>query len=319
MIKQTLYLSAALALSLASCTGSDTSNDTAQAENTLPITATYAFKASSEVKAIAASPNDVASWLGAIAVLGDNGYLRFSDIESVSSKAVSGNYNQIIGFDRPGAPALFAAVNEAGTWRGFLESSSTFDFSPAAIVGAPGKDAVICAPHGAATTTLKGVSGGALISYSVTISEDGILSLAAADSQSIKIAPVDYCAASPDGSVLVGTAKGLSRFAPDGTAVAKTKSVYMSAAFLDESTLIGVSHGKLFEIDAATLDARQQLSIKSGLSILGIENAGRVFVTPSPYGGAAFDDGVVFVTDADAPRVVAISRRFFLAQLNQIN
>ena len=312
-MKYTLYISAVLAISLAACSGQKDTNIQVEA---LPIKATYAFEAKSNAAMIAASPNDVASWLGAVAVLGQDGTLSFSDIEANRSNAVSGSYEQVIGFDRVKAPALFAAVNRNGNWRGFVESSDTFDFSPAAVVGAPDKSSIICAPtYGAAKDSLRAITGADLSHYNISISTDGILSLSKGDTHPTKLKGVKFCSTTRDGSIIAGTDEGLSRIAPDGIGIAVAKTMFSSAAVLDEKILLAVSKGRLFEVDSETLEVGRQLSIESGLSIGGIENVGKIYVTSAAFGGIAFNDGAVFVTDADSARVVVVSRRYFLSQL----
>jgi len=321
MIKQTLFLTAALTLSLAACTAADDSvtSDGSKIDSaglkSIEIAATYAFETRSDVAMLATSPNDVASWLGAVGVLGTDGQLRFSDIEAVSTKPVSGNYSMVIGFDRAKAPALFAAINPNGTWRGFVESSNTFDFSPVAIVGAPPGDTMICQPFGAATTTLSALSPEGLVTYSATISDDGVLTLNAGEPSAIKVKDPASCLAAPDGSVIVSEPDKTIRFGSDGTAIRVSRIRYSSLATLVDEVLLGVYDTNLYAIDAATLEPIKKLSIEAGMSIQGAESIGKVFVTPSPFGGTAFNEGAVFLTDADKDRVVVISRGYFLRQL----
>ena len=306
-----------MALSLATCTASNAPNDT-DAETGgragLEISATYAFATKSNAAMIAASPNDVASWLGAVAVLGQDGTLSFSDIEANRPNSVSGSYGQVIGFDRPGAPAFFAAVNQNGRWRGFVESSNTYDFTAAAIVGAPDQNGQICAPFGSATSQIQIVEDRRVTTYGAAISEDGVLTLSGG-AQTPRLKPIRYCASVPDGSFLAIMENGLSRMDSTGmNSIARTEDSYSAVSFLDDNTVLAVSDNALYALDR-TLKNRTRLSIAGGLSIGGIDNVGGVYVTPSPYGGTAFDGGVVFVMDAESPRVVAISRTYFLKQL----
>ncbi|WP_017930419.1 hypothetical protein [Robiginitomaculum antarcticum] len=318
MTKHALIISTAALLALSAC-GKSNSNkadtsDTDAAE-IMPITATYEFETRSKIAHIAFAPNDVASWLGALAMIGEDGALRFSDIEAINSTTASGRYRTAIGFDRPKAPALFAVLSEAGTWRGYVESSDTFDFSPSPIVGAPSADTIICTPYGSATTTLSTIRDEALVSYSSVISADGVLTLSAGKPRVTKISNTQYCVAGPDGSVLVASEAGLSRLAPDGLVIAKTKAQYSTAAYLDPDTIIAVSGGTLVQIAPETLGVTQRLAIDNGLSISGVEKIGAVFVATSPYGGTAFNEGAVFLTDAERPRVVVVSRRYFLNRI----
>ncbi len=71
-------------------------------------------------------------------------------------------------------------------------------------------------------------------------------------------------------------------------------------------------------IDGENLNAAYHLTIADGLSIRGVASADFVSATSAPFGGAAFSEGVIVLSDTSTPRLVFISLGYMSGRLSAV-
>lgn len=309
----TLYLAAA-ALTVSACSpyGAPPPQTEAQV-----LSATHAFDSKAPIAGLAFSPNDVASWLGAIAWVTDRGDLLISDIEGKAPKVQTGApYSDVIGTNRKGAPALFLALTEDGALRPFIEADNDGNFKAVPISSDAGRLKVLCKTASGITDTLTAITAsGDIEMYSVEIGDSVILrkagSVAATKS-------AEHCAASGDavytlsGTTLAITG-GIKTQIPEG---ATGLALHTNA----ETLRLAVSRNSepsLSFYSADDLSNAARYRIEPGLSIAGLSGASAIGATSAAFGGSAFNDGIIAMADIEASRLVILSGSYVSQNLSE--
>ena len=318
-----LWLSVTALSGLSACTDSTPQEPAALSRSLI---ATHAFDVPSPVKQIAFSPNDVASWLGIVALITDDGTLMMTNIEGDAPRImnpietggdlrVSGSkpmrtlFTDVVGISRLKAPAVFLALDTEGKLSGFIESDDNRNFKPMPIDGDYPRLASLCDDASGLTERMNAITqDGFVISLKIETSDAITLS---PSGEREKADPMALCAA--NGADVYISSKGtLERL--NGPRI-KMETLTGISALPASPELIAVSTkagAPLTLLDALTLEPRGAYAITSGLSIRGLEAAQALNVTRAPFGGASFNDGLIALSDANEARVVVVSRSYAL-------
>lgn len=289
--------------------------ESAQSEARI-LKATHAFDTSALIKAAAFSPNDVASWLGAVAMVSEDGDLLVTNIEGKRPKALSGGpYSDVIGTTRTGEPALFLALTQAGDIRAFIEADNDGNFKAIPISGNTDKLAVICKRPAGVTDRLDAITAdGKVISLSVKLADSAALRKS---SQLGAAKNASHCVSSGE---TVYALSGTKLFKV-GSADIKINRDASGLALINsgEGNVLAVSHisgAPVTFYNADDLSPAGAFNIGPGLSIAGLSGARGVFATSAPFGGAAFNSGVLAFTDNDEDRIVILSQSYITGELS---
>ncbi len=311
MMKSTLLTGAALAI-LAACNQAMPEAPEAEAQK---LSATHAIDTPAPVAALAFSPNDVASWLGAIAMVTDAGALLITDIEGVKPKPQSGGpFVDVIGANRDGQPALFLALTDTGELRPFIEADDEGNFKALPISNEAKEIAVLCKPADGLSDTLTVISAaGDITTLSAEIGASAVLRRAEALG---KAKGASACVTAGD---QVFTLSGNKLSEADGKSVTVNAGVTGLAIFKAETaTYIATSKAgsaAMSLYNADSLSPVGTFDIASGLSIGGLDGASGVWATSEAYGGSGFNAGVIALSDSNESRLVFMSKSYILNEL----
>lgn len=311
------HLNAALitAALMTACTADAPAPKPLHADYTL--SATHAFDTSAPIAAMAFSPNDVASWLGAIAMVSEAGQLLITNIEGKSPNVHSDNtYTDVIGTNRKGAPALFLALTDKGELRPFIEADNEGTFKSLPISTDAGAIKILCkTPSGISDRLTAITAGGEIVTYSVAIDSSVIVREVAAVKGGKS---AEHCAVSNDtvytlsGDTLaiVDGVKTKITFGATGLALQQSGDVTRPVISRDRSPVLTFH-------DAGDLSVTEAYDIQSGLSIAGLGRANAISATASAFGGSGFNAGIIAMADTDANRVVILSGSYVAGELDQ--
>ncbi len=308
MIRNILIISAAATVLLSAC---NRATDIAPPSDVKTLSATHAFDTPAPIKQVAFSPNDVASWLGAIAMVTDDGQLLITNIEGKQPKLQSGGpYKDVIGTNRKGKPALFLALTSGGELRPFIEADNEGNFKAIPISTDAGKLSLLCKTEGGDETNELTVitTDGEIVTLNTELSESALIHK---DTVLGKAKDVSGCAA--DGGIQITLSRGnlsvgsedkvkIGNTAP-GPAINRLNGRVHLFVSRPQSPVLSVYEG-------SDLTQSIDFNIESGLSIGGLERASGVWATSAPFGGSGFNDGLIAVADADAPRLVILSKSY---------
>lgn len=218
-------------------------------------------------------PNSVASWLGHIIMIDEDGNLHRSTTDSQTHLVEKGNFTSAIGLGRIENPGVFLAVNKKGTLKAFIESDNEGNFKPLPVsIDDSTRLTAFCQNSTPSPNSIWAVnSGGDVTEYNVLIT----------DNASVAIDPME---------TNVGRA-------------ACTPLTY------DEDQSISVDV-KARYLTIETKGQTKTVSITSGLSIAGISNPAYASATTANM-GSVYRDGVVLINEKNSGRIVLIARDYF--------
>lgn len=324
----------AAGLAVASCENSDTPK--AIVSDTQNLVATHAFDSPAPISAVAFSPKDVASWLGAIAMVTTRGDLYVTDIEGGRPRSTgSGNFTDVIGLSRSQQPGLFLTLTSDGDVKAFIEADDESNFKPIPVSSGDIEMVRFCDGPQGVTQYLYGQSGEGIIRR-YTVSVDDNMAVKLSDMRPIggvSLKGVSDCAHSADGTLFVVSSGSkpmlhvmrdgkLSDYKLDLTSNQNLNLAYIDGAEPSETEgapsyiAVNSAGGNVAALfDAASLEPVTEISVGPGLSIGGLSAASGVFATSSGFGGSAFNDGIIALPDADENRLVIMSRSYVLTEV----
>lgn len=218
-------------------------------------------------------PNSVASWLGHIIMIDEDGNLHRSTTDSQTHLVEKGNFTSAIGLGRIKKPGVFLAVNKKGTLKAFIEADNEGNFKPLPVsIDDNTRLTVFCQNSTPSPNSMWAVSsGGDVTEYNVLIT----------DNASVAIEPKET----------------------RGQKEACTPLTY------DEDQSIGVDIKSRY-LTIETKGQTKTVSITNGLSIAGISNPAYASATTANM-GSVFRDGVVLINEKNSGRIVLIARDYF--------
>lgn len=218
-------------------------------------------------------PNSVASWLGHIIMIDEDGNLHRSTTDSQTHLIEKGNFTSAIGLGRIKKPGVFLAVNKKGTLKAFIEADNDGNFKLIPVSINDGTRLTgFCQNSTPSPNSIWAVnSSGDVAQYNVLIT----------DNASIAIEPIE-------------------------TSVEREACTPLT---YDEDQSISVdSSARLLTVEAQS--QTKTVSINSGLSIAGISNPAYVGATTANM-GSVFREGVILINEKKSGRIVLIARDYF--------
>jgi|GEM_PF-2177679 len=289
------------------------------------IIATHAFNTSSPITALSFTPNDVAPWLGRIIYINQDGELYSTDIEGRAPKRVgSGTYSHVNGMLQIKKPGVFFALaKNTGALEAFIESDNEGQFSPLILSGPPILVRGICQTMTAQSENLLVLTkGGSLVNLNAQISTENVELTQVSSTEAPK--NTTNCAYDEQNVYALANQKDTSTLHAykdskwHMTALDFTPSGFASLTLKERPALAVLGTEGVLFIDAEDLSTLYHIKITDGLSIRGLESAGFVSVTSAPFGGAAFNEGVIVLSDKSKPRLVFISLGYLNDRLSAV-
>ncbi|MEE9346654.1 MAG: hypothetical protein V3U82_00560 [Robiginitomaculum sp.] len=292
-------------------------------ENQISISATHAFGTASPVKTIAFSPNDVASWLGAIGLLTDDGVFLTTNIEGKKFNSHGDGFTGLAGLDRPGLAALFIALDRQGRLRPFVESDNVGGFKPAPISSSAPPLAHLCGVSEAQILTAI-TKAGQIISFGV--SGGGAIALTSKGAPHEADGEITDCATDKNGETYRLETQAEQLYVRNSVG---NETAIASAALAHQARLTLIAReGETAPILAITgLDAEMSLydgqslepivgvDIISGLSISGLTQPDAIAATDAGFGGSGFNEGIIVLSERGEGRIVVLARSYLLDQV----
>ena len=317
MMKSVILLSAA-ALALTAC--SRAGDAPAAQQESQKLSATHAIDTPAPVTALAFSPNDVASWLGAIAMITDSGQLLITNIEGIKPKPQSGGpFKDVIGANRDGQPALFFALTQTGELRAFVEADDEGNFKALPISSETQNTALLCKSAGGLTDALTVITaGGDIVTLATDIQSSAVLRKAET------LGKAENASACVVSGKQVFTLSG-NKLSENGGKSVKIDPTAGGLAIFNAGSQSYLATSKpgnpaLSLYSAGDLTRAGSFDIASGLSIGGLDGgAGGVWATSEAFGGSGFNAGVVALSDNNDSRLVIMSKSYILSELAKAN
>lgn len=304
------------ALSLPACNQNDSVERLAAADaDSAPLMATHAFDIPAPAISIAFSPNDVASWLGIIATVDAQGRLVTTNIEGRDTRSHgAGPYVSVMGLSRIKQPAAFLALSEDGKLRPFIEADSDGNFKALPVSSDAPPLSSLCDKPGGVTDTFTAITkDGKLVRLSASIDSSAAITATTMDG---KAKAGTKCLTHGETTYVLGEEKldiiGGPSVKTGSGVTGMTVVPAMTSKSADRLVLSYDSGAPLRVFDAETLDPVGNYTIGKGLSIAGLDRAIGVSATTSPFGGSAFNEGLVAISDAASGRLVILSRSYIL-------
>lgn len=306
----------AAALSLSACAKKEATDglDATDLDAT-PLMATHAFDIPAPAISIAFSPNDVASWLGIIATIDAQGRLVTTNIEGRDTRNHgAGPYISVIGLTRIKQPAAFLALSEDGKLRPFIEADSNGNFKALPVSSdAPPLSSLCDDPSGDTDAFTAITKDGNLVRLSASIDSSAAITATALDGNAKAGAK---CLTHGDATYILKNEKleisGGPSVKTGGGVTGMTLVPAMTGDAKDRIVLSYSNGAPLRVFDAQSLKPVGNYTIGKGLSIAGLEGAISISATTAPFGGSAFNEGLVAVSDAASGRLVVLSRSYIL-------
>lgn len=268
-------------LLLISCQNGEVPSPNIDAANAdIELRATSDIQTPSPIRAATFIPNSVASWLGHIILLDNEGTLHRATTDSNESEIVAlGKYSDVIGLAREKQSGVFLALTPQGQIKAFVQSDNEGNFSPLAVSQGDERFERFCASADLSADTIWAVStSNASQKLSIEIFEDTSLTLSPAEAIDNER---NLCEAN-------------------------------NALSLNEDYTLKPDPSAGLILSLAK--ERKSVEITNGLSIGGMNSVGLVTVTSANM-GSVFNEGVILVADENEGRLVLISRSYALEEL----
>lgn len=308
----------------------------------LKLVATHAFDTAKPVTDIAFIANTQAAWLGRVFYLDNDGALNMTDIEGRDQIKIGSDedpatntplYKQIISvLNTDNTGVILALGHNPSTLNGFqtIEDQDTIfplTFNAPDQASGPATNISI-SRFCASTSPIQDVV------YSLDANGNGQHFTIIKDQDNLRVTgftPIPeiknavHCSVS--GDVLIFTDAKQSYQIDLNSPNAATK---LNGGFGASNMIVPLNLQNYVAALSDTAQTEKRLILKSlngtenygveiadGLSIMGVSNIRSIHATDQNYGGAAFSDGVVALTDNDAPRIVFLSTNYLAGQIKQ--
>ena len=290
---------------------------------TLDISATHAIAIEQSAGGLSFVPNNVAPWLGRIILLNTDSSLSSTDIEGRAAQSVTvENKSDVFGLARVNQSGVFLVKNENTDEIGaFFESDDKGNFAPMSYSGSALPIAAFC------TTDSARANSASVLTADGQIAE---LSLAIVPDENARTAPVEqeiaatdtapvgtkFCATTQKHIFAYSNATNKASIHTKGeggwtrTRVPTSISAMAPLELNETPYLLLIDNEDVFVFNVSTQSFEFKFAVKSGLSIMGLDKTKFITTTTHNYGGAAFSEGLVAFGQADADRVVFVSRSY---------
>lgn len=303
---------------------------------TLELVSTHDIDISSKTRIIAFSPNNVASWLGKVAMLSQDGALYVSGPDAQSLKLIGSDYRDVIGVRRDNAPALFITLSNSGSLDAYIESDDVGNFAPIRTITGPQLDikAFCRGPHSPTTQLFALTQDDRIIAVPIEVTDNKQINFSTPktiipqmrpDSTDCAYGGGSYFSLSRTASALTLThyTEGSSYSRAAGKLVVQEGSPSANLSYIAQTAeyggLIAVNTGSIARLyNTDDLSLISDIEIADGLSISGLKSSAGLFSTQSSFGGSGYNSGIVAFPDTEAARIVFVSRSFLLERLSQL-
>ena len=276
---------------LTSC-GGDTSALLAPPSRTIDLRVTAEIETGVNAKHVTVIPNDVAPWLSHIILIGEDGELYQTALDSGKAKALSAKAVDAVGLMREKAAGVVLTLSEAGTVSALIETDDAGNLGAITVSANLPTLANFCAADQAPRDTVHAMStDGDILSIAVLVQESQIILSEANRIEGQK------------GAADCIVRNDIAQFQNGASGAAQLGVLNFSGA---QSTISAAATGELTwrgDTDAALI------TITPGLSTPGLSKASAIHITSDSLGGA-FRDGALIIADAQEPRLVMISAGF---------
>ena len=289
------------------------------------IIATHAFDLSAPIIALSFVPNDVGPWLGRVIYVGADGKLFSTDIEGRAPKPVgTGTYTDVYGLLQVKLPGVFLALSgDSGDLSAFIESDFEGRFSPMTLSGADLSARSFCQTMDAQGSKIMILAAdGAIATLGITVADKVAELTEAGRIKSPK--GTTHCAFYANTIYALSSNKDNSSLHVYNEEKWQTMELsftprgFASVAIGGRPSLTVLGDEGMLLIDGENLNAAYHLTIADGLSIRGVASADFVSATSAPFGGAAFSEGVIVLSDTSTPRLVFISLGYMSGRLSAV-
>lgn len=229
-------------------------------------------------------PNNAAQWLSQIVILSEDGDIYQAPADARKAIPIKGaKAKSILGLNRPGAPGMFLALSNNGTVSAYIEINDDGHFGPAPFSSPGVKLKDFCnQPDTPVGSFLALTRDDTVVRLTVTppdTSATEILQLQMSEPLEDMTCDMEAVLPSPSGSF--------------------TLSQHKDNAGIQVAT---------------ESEPLKNVEITNGITIPGVETPQSVYAVSDNFGGP-FNNGLVLVSDADAPRFIIISADFARKQL----
>jgi hypothetical protein len=286
----------------------------------MDILATHAFDTPVKVSSFSTIANDVAPWLGRIIVLGTDGSLYSTNIEGRDFKQVAKKgFRNVAELPRTKSAGMFLAISDLGSLAAFVESDDEGNFKQLTYSGESLEPVAFCEMSQQETNqstvltkdgqihTLSFSLSGNVVEQTITQSTQAPQNTIGCFVENNEIYALTHQKDKHHIRTLKG-AKWTSYRLPDNILSIAPIPSKQSVLFL----AITQSGFALFDQEKNSPD--MNIRIMDGLSIRGLEMAENIQTTQINYGGAAFNKGMITLSDAHDNRLVFISLEYFKRQ-----
>lgn len=294
-------LSVCLLPLLLACGGGDNTAPTGPDAPSASLTVTAEINTGVNTARITVIPNDVAPWLSHIILIDTEGALYQTALDSGKAKPLNAKAVDVIGLMRMEAPGVMLTLSEAGTISAFIESNDEGDLAPLPVSAPPLSLERFCQSATAPSDTVHAVTqDGTVVSLAVLVE----------GTDQIRLSETNRASFTGGGQCVMTGDTPTSITADQQIAVLSTDN--------DDIVLSPQAPADDIAIAQVNSDDRTTVSISAGLSTPGLSSARAAYVSDDSLGGV-FRDGAVIFADAEAPRLVLISKPFAAQTLSAID
>ena len=311
-------LLALIPLAMSACNNVDTAQTLSiQTDADLQINVTSDLATPGKVKVLTFVPNSVASWLGAIVLLTEDGGVYRTDTQSSKPIQISaGPYSDIFGFAREAQPGVFLALDKDGSVDAFIEIDDAGNFGAIPLTYDRGGFTQFCSDSSPQDENLWVIAkNGSVKKLTVDFQDNKIVELSEDDTIDIpKGTTPQACTINASEMPSVLTDKGLFSLR-DGSwqSEAYPASVTGLTALPGAEGLLS-SRAEPADIILTDVGISRTISLSDGLSIRGTEYVSYVTATEANM-GSTFASGAVIAVDNEEQRFVMVALDYLLNEL----
>jgi hypothetical protein len=284
----------------------------------IEVMATHAIETENKTTSLTFVPNDVAPWLGRLVLSDSEAILYTTDIEGREPhKTNPQQYADIVGLNRQQSSGVFLALSrEDKKLDAFIESNEEGHFSVVSYSGAELNPKSFCISDRPKIDQVRLLSAeNKIIDISVSVKANQGAQMSMIEQQVITemdaLPNAALCAysgdntytLSPETSILgVNEGQGWDEvFLPAGT------TAFTPVTLNNSPYLLLLNGSDILVFDVYTYEFESRISVSSGLSIAGFDQADFVVATSSNFGGGAFNAGLIAFGHTNENRIVFIS------------
>lgn len=257
-------------------------------------------------KDITVIPNDVAPWLSHIVVISEDGELYQTALDSGEAKPLGARAVDAIGLMRMEAPGVVLTLSEMGGLDAYIESNDAGELASLPVngpdLGTNMRIEQFCSASTAPSDTIYAVAGGSVMRMAILVEGTDQIRLSKTDSQVWDGGDDTSC-------VMIGDTP---------SAVTSANPVSLLGDGNDALFIRPLAPNDYIAVSRNADDIGAAVSIGAGLSTEGLSAASASYVSNDSLGGV-FRDGAIILADANAPRLVLISKPFAQKTLADLN